>query len=106
MLIDECLPLALRHDLVAYDVATVAFMGWRGLADNMLLDRADGRFDIVLTADKGIGGQQRLSGRSFGVVVVSTERLGPLRAAAASILEAIDTSGPGSLTTVEISRDR
>lgn len=58
VLLDECAPRKLRHDLPGHDVRTVAKMGWAGTRNGSLLRKAAGAFDIFLTVDQGIEFQQ------------------------------------------------
>ena len=40
LLLDENLPHELRHELHGHEVATVAYMGWRGIRNGELLRHA------------------------------------------------------------------
>lgn len=52
LLLDENLPLDLRHFLAGHDVFTVAYLGWKGFRNGALLARAFGDgFEAVLTMD-------------------------------------------------------
>ena len=55
ILLDENLPHDLRHFLPAHEVFTVAYMGWPGIENGELLERAgDSGFDVMLTKDSGV----------------------------------------------------
>jgi hypothetical protein len=41
VLLDECVPRALRNDIPGHDVKTVAEMGWAGVKNGELLRRAN-----------------------------------------------------------------
>lgn len=59
VLIDECVPLDLRHHLPGHSAATVVYMGWSGQknGDLLALMRMNG-FDVLLTVDQGLRHQQ------------------------------------------------
>jgi hypothetical protein len=50
ILLDENLPVALRHHLAEFDVVTVQFQGWSGKQNGELIGLIDGRFDVSGTA--------------------------------------------------------
>jgi len=52
VLLDENLPRKLRRDLNDFAVRTVQEEDWTSFANGELLDRAQDRFDVLLTADK------------------------------------------------------
>ena len=54
VLLDECVPRALRNDLVGHAVTTVAEAGWAGVTNGELLRRAAGRFDLMITIDRNL----------------------------------------------------
>jgi len=54
ILLDECLPRLLKHDIVGHEALTVAEMGWAGIKNGKLLDLAEEGFDVLLTVDRGI----------------------------------------------------
>ena len=70
VLLDECVPRGLRHELSGHDVKTVAEMRWAGIKNGALLERAEKQFDVFLTVDRGLEHQQNLAGYDIAVVVV------------------------------------
>lgn len=70
LLLDECVPKRLTHELRGHDVKTVQDMGWAGIKNGALLKLADRQFDALLTVDQGIEFQQNLSGLKISVVVM------------------------------------
>ncbi len=70
LLLDECVPKRLKHELLGHEVQTVQDMGWAGITNGALLKLANGRFDALLTVDQGIEHQQNLSGLKISVVVM------------------------------------
>ncbi len=70
VLLDECVPRGLRQELSGHEVKTVAEMGWAGVKNGALLERAAKQFDVFLTVDRGLEHQQNLAGYAIAVVVV------------------------------------
>lgn len=62
VLLDENLPLDVAKSLPGHEVTTVHALGWDGLQNGALLDRAAGRCAFV-TMDANLKFQQRLQGR-------------------------------------------
>ncbi|HEU4561251.1 MAG TPA: DUF5615 family PIN-like protein [Longimicrobium sp.] len=60
VLLDENLPHVLENELAGCEVWTVRRAGWAGVKNGELLRRADGDFDVFLTADRGIPHQHNL----------------------------------------------
>lgn len=70
VLLDECLPRRLKHELSAAEVSTVPEAGFAGLKDGRLLNAIEGLFDCFVTVDSGIEFQQQLRNRPFAIVVL------------------------------------
>ena len=59
ILIDENLDIRLRHLFPHYEAYTVEYMGWKGLPNGDLLDKADGAgFALLITGDTKMFHQQ------------------------------------------------
>jgi len=71
LLLDECVPKRLRHELPGHETKTVQDMGWAGIKNGALLKLADGQFDALLTVDQGIEYQRNLAGLRISVVVMT-----------------------------------
>ena len=67
VLIDECLPRALKRLLVEHDCQTVREMGWSGKKNGELLALAEKQFDVLITIDQAMPGQ--VTADSFSVLV-------------------------------------
>ena len=94
ILFDENLPRLLRRVFPEFTVRTVQEEGWGSFKNGDLLRRAEVNFDVLLTADRRMQYQQKLTSFGIGVVVIVTPRLQldlleraaePLRAAVASV---------------------
>jgi len=67
LLIDECLPRALKRPLQEHTCRTVQEMGWSGKKNGELLSLAETEFDALLTMDQGFEHQQNLSRRRIAI---------------------------------------
>lgn len=71
ILLDENLPHSLRHEIPGHDVFTVAFMGWSGVKNGVLLSQAAAAgFDAFITKDVGVRYQQNPSTLPLAVVIL------------------------------------
>jgi hypothetical protein len=95
VLVDECLPEDLLGWLPEWDVRMVQQMGWAGVKNGELLRRAEGQFDLFLTADKNLRYQQNLKGRRLAILLLPTNRLKVLQKMTADIEAAIAFVVPG-----------
>ncbi len=104
VLLDECLPRQLRHDLPDHDVTTVAAMGWAGTKNGALLRLAASDFDIFITIDRNIAYQQRLQIPNMAVIllVAPNNRLATLRLLVAAICATLQTIRDGDVVRVGI----
>lgn len=69
VLVDECLPFWLARHLAGHDVKTVQQMGWSSLKDGEILNQAESKFEVFLTADKNLKHQQSLAGRKLAIIL-------------------------------------
>jgi hypothetical protein len=95
VLLDSCVPRPLRSYLTAHEVRTAQEMGWGRLTNGDLLSRADGVFDVLVSADKNLVYQQDLSRRRLAVLVVPTNDWTLLRSIADRVASALDAMRPG-----------
>jgi predicted nuclease of predicted toxin-antitoxin system len=102
ILLDACVPRQLGRDLGGHEVRTAAEMGWGDLDDRPLLDSMAGLFDALVTVDKGLLYQQRIAGRSFGVVLLraTSNRLADLLPLVPALREALSDLLPGEFREV------
>jgi predicted nuclease of predicted toxin-antitoxin system len=103
VLLDEQLDQRLRALFdPEFQVETVRYRGWNGVADGQLLRLAAAEYDALVTMDRGIPHQQNRQGLSLGVVVltaVSNRRAdtAPLIPAVNDVLRSIE---PGQILYV------
>jgi predicted nuclease of predicted toxin-antitoxin system len=72
ILIDECLPAALKENLTAlgHQCQTVRQAGFGSKKNGELLTLAEGRWNVVLTSDRNIKNQQNMTGRSVSILIL------------------------------------
>ena len=70
ILLDECVNAGVKAAFFGHSVKTVAEMGWRGLGDHLVLTRAEGSFDAIVTIDRKLEHQQNIPRFRVGIVVV------------------------------------
>ncbi len=103
ILLDENLPQRLRTMLPGHDVATVAFMGWKGVENGNLLKLAASHgFDLVVTKDSGMNYQINPATIPLSVMILVTrsnalEDITPLLPA---ILEHLTTIAPKTVIKI------
>ncbi len=61
LLIDECLPRALKRLLAGHECRTVQEMSWSGKQNGVLLLLAEKEFDVLVTIDQGMEYEQNLA---------------------------------------------
>jgi hypothetical protein len=94
VLLDECLPRKLKHDVRADLVRTVPEMGWASIENGALLRLAEAEFDVFLTRDRNLEYQQNLAAFDLAVIVLvaptnDIEDLRPLMETANEAMESI-----------------
>ena len=72
ILIDECLPAALRGTLTAmgHECETVRRAGYGAKKNGELLTLAEDEWDVLFTSDRRMKYQQNMTGRNVAVVVL------------------------------------
>lgn len=70
VLIDECLPKKLKHEVSADLIRTVPEMGWASTKNGLLMRLAETEFDVILTNDQNLEYQQNLKLLNLAVVVL------------------------------------
>src|SRR5712664_92030 len=102
VLLDECVPRALRKDLPGHEVKTVAEAGWAGVKNGQLLKLAATQFDILLTVDSNLEYQQNFAGLALAIIIIhaTSNDVALLRPLMPAALAAIPKAKPGVLTHV------
>src|SRR5579863_6026169 len=101
ILIDECLPVALRATLggLGHECETVRRAGYGSKKNGELLSLAEGRWDVLLTNDRRMRYQQNLTGRQVAVVVLwaKSNRIKDLLPLMPACREALFVISPGQI---------
>ena len=102
VLLDENLPVDLAAELVGHEVATVRGLGWQGIKNSELLQRAQESYDVLVTMDRNLEFQQDIAGFDLGVVLIlsPSNRMMHLRPIVPAVLEAIGTGRSGRVLRV------
>ena len=97
VLLDECVPRALRRDSPGHEVKTVAEAGWAGVKNGELLRLAVAAFDLIITVDRNLEYQQSFEGLSLAVIVIHapSNDIAVLRPLMPTVLAAIAQVKPG-----------
>jgi hypothetical protein len=99
ILLDESVPVQVRRALHGYSVATAVEMGWRGVGNSELLDRAEAEgFELVVVADKNLRHQQNLRKRRITILELWTNHR-PLLSGT-SLASAMQCNQPQRLNTL------
>lgn len=101
VLLDECVPKQLKADFGDLDVRTVQEMGWAGVKNSALIDRAGDDFDAIFTVDRDFGSRYR-GQLPVGIVILRLGTTDPvkLRPHLASVLEALSRLKRGEVIRV------
>jgi hypothetical protein len=102
VLLDECVPRALRKDIPGHEVKTVAEAGWAGVKNGELLRLAAAAFDLMITVDRNLEYQQSFDGLSLAVIVVHapSNDIAVLRPLMPAVVAAIAQARAGAVTHV------
>ena len=103
ILLDECVPVQVRHALIGHDVSTVQAQGWKGIQNGELLAASEAAgFAIFILADKNLRYQQNLDTRQIAVVLLPTTHWPTLRLHVPAIQTAMETVGPRQFIEVSL----
>jgi hypothetical protein len=70
ILFDACCPRPLRKYLTPHEVTTAQELNWEELKNGALLEKAQARFDVMLSTDSNIEYQQQLTNYSIALIVL------------------------------------
>jgi len=106
VLIDECLPRQLLQWLTnskpAWMVQSVQGAGWASMKNGVLLREANGKFDVLVTADKNMHHQQNFLGLDISVLVFPTNRAKLVRAGVEALTQSLENIQPGQKTVMDL----
>lgn len=103
ILFDQGTPVPLRPFLIGHTVQTAAEQGWSTLANGKLLDAAEAAgFEVLVTTDKNLPQQQNLRPRKLAIVVLGNAQWPVLKWHVQLVVDAINSTKPGSYAVVDI----
>ena len=106
ILLDACLPRKLQtvltKDLAGHAITTAKQAGVNLFLDRLILDAAEGQFDVILTVDRNLRHQQAIKRRSYAIVVLRahSNKLEHLARLAPDIRRLLPTVKPGEVYEV------
>lgn len=102
IILDECLPKRLMHELAEHDVVTVPMAGWAGVQNGELLRRIAGKFEVFVTIDSNLIHQQNTGSLPFGIVVLqaASNKIEDIRPLVPGIIRILHTLQPGQVVRV------
>jgi len=102
ILLDECVPWPMHILLSGHACSTVQDLGWGGIKNGDLLQRAEGEFDLFITSDQNIRYQQNLAAQEVSILQLSSNDWRRVRAAAVAIQSAVAAIQPGEFKFLAI----
>ena len=79
VLLDECVPRQLARELSDCDVRTVQQMGWSGIKNGALLERASAQFDVLFTVDRDLAHAFAKAKTKPAVVILAAGTTDPVK---------------------------
>ena len=106
VLLDEDIPIRLRHYFQTAEVETVEYRGWKGLKNGALLRAAQEHFDVLVTTDNNLPDQQPLQDFDIAVAILrpSTKTLEDLVGLVSELERSIAEIQPGEARRIYPSR--
>lgn len=101
VILDENLPVGLRHYLPEFDVVTVDYLRWNGTRNGELIQRIEGIYDVLVTGDKNLRYQQNLRERKVSIVELPFTRIESLHSRIDDIVQAIRDSSTSSYIKIQ-----
>jgi predicted nuclease of predicted toxin-antitoxin system len=103
ILLDENLDWRLRRDLPGHAVESVPLLGWAGIQNGDLLQRAiEAGFEALVTMDGNMVHQQNIARYSIAVLALraKSNRLADTRPLMSQLLAILPKSRPGTVTFI------
>lgn len=102
VLLDECVPVQVRHALLDHEVASVPKLGWGSISNGDLLDAAEqAGFAPFIIADKNLRYQQNLARRRIAILELWTNHRPTLERHFDRIRSAVERIAPGDYAMLE-----
>lgn len=101
VIFDHNVPARLARVLRTFDIKLARELGWDQFRNGELLQAAESNgFHVLLTADRAIPTENAISGRTIGLVCMSTNSWKILRAYVPAIADALHKCKPGQVLPV------
>jgi Domain of unknown function (DUF5615) len=102
ILLDESVPVQVRHALGRHQVSTAVEVGWQGISNGELLDRAEADgFQLLIVADKNFQHQQNLRDRHIAILELWTNHRPTLENHFERICAAAESAANGQFVTLD-----
>jgi predicted nuclease of predicted toxin-antitoxin system len=104
ILLDECLPLDLRHSFPGHEAHSAQWAGLKSKKNGELLRSAElAGYDVLLTVDQGFEYQQNLTARKISIILIrsKTNQIEDLLPFVDAILDALKAVIPGQVLRIE-----
>ncbi len=103
ILLDENIPVQLKAAFRDHVVRSVndTDIGWKNIKNGRLLAEMEGRFDLLITADRNMFAQQNLSGRNICILVLPVNRRNEVLALSERIIEVAAGMSAGAYVVLE-----
>ena len=104
ILLDENIPVQLKAIFRAHEVRSVndSDVGWKSIKNGLLLTEMEGKFDLLITADRNMYAQQTLSGRDICILVLTTNRRRDVLTLGEQIVQVVDGMSIGEYVVLEM----
>ena len=102
VVLDACVPQPLRNAIQGHDVYTARYVGLSLLGDAELLNAIEGRYDVLVTCDRGIPWQNQFAGRRIALIVLRapTNKLQDLVLLMPKLHQVLPTMQPGEVREI------
>jgi predicted nuclease of predicted toxin-antitoxin system len=102
ILLDENLDWRLERFLPGHEVKSVPRLGWAGLKNGKLLTRAQEIFDVLITMDSSMVGEQNLARIRIAIIALRapSNRLADTSPLMPKVLALLSTLKPGKVVRV------
>ena len=99
VLFDHGTPAPLRRALIGHEIDTAYERGWSKLQNGELIAAAEaGKYQLLVTTDKNLRYQQKLTGRNLAIVVLWTTSWPKIQQSLPKVQTAVDSATKGSYT--------
>jgi hypothetical protein len=101
-LLDENLDWRLERDLPEHQVRSVSLIGWAGIENGALLERAQKKFDVLMTMDSKMVHELNIQAVKLAIIVLKapSNRLSDTRPLIGKVLARLSTLKAGTITVV------